>query len=350
VAAVLLAGGAGCNKTGDTANNNPRNNEEGLRGSGSSFVKPIMDRWVDEYTKAKGGKINYQAQGSTAGIDAMIDKAVDFGATDAYLTAGQLGKARDAKGGGEIVHIPLVMGGIVPAYNLEGLKKPVKFTGEVLAEIYMGRIKTWNDPKLKAINDGVDLPDKKIAVCWRSDGSGSTNIFTDYLCKVSPDFKEKVGMGTKVKFPVGNGEEKTAGVAGFVSKTPYSIGYVELTYAIQNKIPYGEVKNKAGKFVAASLESVSEAAAQTFKEKEPPEHLRFSITDAPGEGSYPISGTTWAVCYVNQPSGTAEDLVRFFSWVMHDGQKYAAELKYAPLPEDLVKKIHDKLKTIKPGA
>lgn len=349
LAVMLLAGGMGCNKTQDGASQTgDKSNTDGLRGAGSSFVKPIMDRWVEEYTKAKGGKVNYQAQGSSAGIKAMIDKSVDFGATDAYLTAGQLNEAHDAKGGGTVVHIPLVMGGIVPAYHLDGIKEPLKFTGEVLAEIYLGKIKTWNDDKIKAINPGVELPNKKIAVCYRSDGSGSTNIFTDYLCKVSADFKKDVGMGTKVKWPdgVGGGENGTSGVAGFISKTPNSIGYVELTYAIQNQIPYGKVKNKAGKFVEASLESVREAAAQTFKDKEPPADLRFSITDPPGEGSYSVSGTTWAVCYTNQPSGIAASLVAFFSWVIHNGQQYASDLHYTPLPDNLVKKIDDKLQTI----
>jgi phosphate transport system substrate-binding protein len=353
LAALLITGGVGCNKGQDgSTQSDGSKSTEGLRGAGSSFVKPIMDRWVQEYAKAKGAKINYQAQGSSAGIKAMIEKSVDFGATDAYLTAGQLKEAQDAKGGGTVVHVPLVMGGIVPAYHLEGITEPLNFTGEVLAEIYLGKIKTWNDAKLKAINPGVAMPDKKIAVCYRSDGSGSTNIFTDYLCKVSPEFKQEVGMGTKVKWPdgVGGGENGTSGVAGFISKTPNSIGYVELTYAIQNKILYGKVKNKAGKYVEASLESVREAAAQSFKEKEPPEDLRFSITDAPGEGSYPVSGTTWAVCYANQPSATAASLVAFFSWVVHDGQQYAADLRYAPLPDNLVKKIDAKLQTIKPGS
>jgi phosphate ABC transporter phosphate-binding protein len=351
LAAVLVVGVAGCYKKGGTAQTGgPSTSMEGLSGAGSSFVKPIMDRWVKEYGTAKGGKVNYQAQGSTAGIKAMIEKAVDFGATDAYLTEEQLAKARDAKGGGTVVHIPLVMGGIVPTYNLEGLKDPLNFTGEVLAEIYLGKITMWNDAKVQAINPGAALPDKKIAVCYRADGSGSTNIFTEYLSKVSPDFKKDVGSGTKVKWPVGGGENGTSGVAGFVSKTPNSIGYVELTYAILNKIPYGKVKNKAGKFVEASLESVREAAAETFKEKEPPEDLRFSITDAPGEKSYPLAGTTWAVCYASQPAGTAASLVGFFSWVIHDGQKYASGLHYAPLPDELVKKIDAKLKTIHSGS
>jgi phosphate ABC transporter phosphate-binding protein len=336
-AAVLLTGGVGCSRESEP--------KAKLRGAGSSFVKPMMDRWVAEYAKIKGGEINYSATGSTNGIKDMTAKALDFGATDAPMTQEQLNAARDAKGGGEVLHIPLVMGGIVPAYNVEGVKEPLNFTGEVLADIYLGNIKRWDDDKIKAINKGVNLPGQKIAIVSRSDGSGSTHIFTDYLCKVSPEFKKEVGQGTKVKFR-GSGENGTAGVAGFISKTSYSLGYVELTYALQSKIPYGKVKNRAGKFVAASLESVREAAVQALKEKEPPENLCFSITDAPGEGSYPLAGTTWAVFYAHQPADFGKPLVDFFSWVVHDGQKMTEELNYSPLPEDLVKKIDAKLKTV----
>ncbi len=334
-AAVLAAGAAGCGRNADS-----------LRGAGSSFVKPLMDRWVAEYARAKGGEVNYQATGSTNGIKSMIEKAVDFGATDAFLTEVQLNAARDARGGGAVLHVPLVMGGIVPAYNVEGAREPLTFTGAVLAEIYLGTIRKWNDPKLQAINKGVPLPDKQIAVVYRSDGSGSTNIFTDYLCKVSKDFKEQIGSGTSVKWKVGSGENGTAAVAGYIRGTKNSLGYVELTYALQNKIQFGKVRNRAGKDIVASLQSVREAATQAFKEKEPPEDLRFSITDAPGEGSYPLAGTTWAVLYAEQPPDTGRRLVDFFSWVVHDGQKYAEGLDYAPLPEEMVMQIDAKLKAI----
>ncbi len=333
VLAALLA--AGCGRSAD-----------GLRGTGSSFVKPIMDEWAEQYARARGGSVNYQPNGSTAGILSMLEKVVDFGATDTYLTGSQLQEALDARGGGAVVHIPLVLGGIVPAYHLEGVSEPLNFTGEVLAEIYLGRITRWNDDRMRAINPGVPLPDREIAVCYRFDGSGSTSIFTEYLCKVSPDFKARVGRGTKVAWPVGGGENGTAGVAGFLRKTPNSIGYVELTYAVQNDIPSGKVKNRAGNFVAASLSSVREAAVQTFREHEPPADLRFSITDAPGADSYPLAGTTWAVCYARQPADTVRQLVDFLSWVVHDGQQYAAALHYAPLPDALVRKIDARLASI----
>jgi phosphate transport system substrate-binding protein len=316
-----------------------------IQGAGSSFVKPVMDRWVAEYTKNKGGEINYQATGSGNGIDSMIARSVHFGATDAFMTDEQLKKAREAANGGEVLHLPLVMGGIVPAYNLEGIDKPLHFTGEVLADIYMGKITKWNDPKLQALNEGAKLPAEGIAVCGRSDSSGSTNIFTDYLSKVSPEFKEKVGVGTKVDWKV-TGENGTSGVAGFLKKTANSLGYIELTYALQNKISYGAVKNQVGEFVLADLNTVKTAAENSLGTI--PEDLRFSITNAPGKGAYPISGTTWAVVYVKQPKEeVAKALTEFFTWVIHDdGQKAAEKLHYAPLPAGLVTKIEASLQKI----
>jgi phosphate transport system substrate-binding protein len=340
---VLLAGVLGCTKSGSDGSSAAKAK---LRGAGSSFVKPIMDKWVDQYAKATGGDVNYQATGSTNGIKSMMEKAVDFGATDAFLTRPQLDKARDSKGGGEVVHIPVVMGGIVPAYNVEGIDKPIHFTGKALADIYLGKIQTWSELKKIPGNEDLPLPDKKIAVVARSDGSGSTNIFTDYLCKVSPEFKKEIGQGTKVEWKVGGAENGTSGVAGYITKTANSLGYIELTYALQNKIQYGAVQNQAGKFVQADLKSVRTAAENALKEV--PEDFRFSITDAPGEGSYPLAGTTWAVFYAKQPADIGTALVAFFTWVLHEGQKDAEGLHYAPLPESLVKKVEAKLKTIRP--
>jgi phosphate transport system substrate-binding protein len=300
-----------------------------------------MDKWVAEYTKAKGGEINYQPSGSSAGIKSMIERSVDFGATDAFMKDDLIKKAKDAENGGEVLHIPLAMGGIVPAYNVEGVEKSINFTGEILSEIYLGKIKKWDDDKIKKVNEGITLPSKEIAVCRRSDGSGSTNIFTDYLSKVSEEFKKEIGTGTTVTWKVGTGENGTSGVAGFVKKTPNSIGYIELTYALQNKIAFGAVKNQAGKFVRADLKSVSEAAARSLEKV--PADLRFSITDAPGDGSYPISGTTWAVVFAKQAPETGKQLADFFTWVIHDGQKLAEGLDYAPLPAGMVSKIEVKI-------
>jgi phosphate transport system substrate-binding protein len=301
-----------------------------------------MDKWIDVYGKEKGVKINYQAQGSRAGINQMIDKAVDFGCTDAFMKPEQLDAA--AKKGGDVVHVPLAMIGIVPAYNLEGVDKPVNFSGDVLADIFLGKITKWNDKRLAELNEGVKLPDRDIAVVTRSDSSGSTNIFTEYLSKVSPGWKEQVGSGTAVKWKVGTAENQNAGVAGAISKSPGTIGYVELFYAIEQKIPFGAVKNRAGKFVRADTRSVSKAAEGALKEI--PEDLRFTLIDAPGEESYPISGATWAVMYVKQPEATGRQLVDFFTWVIHDGQKLAQERDYAPLPKGLVEMTEKRIQMI----
>jgi phosphate transport system substrate-binding protein len=249
--------------------------------------------------------------------------------------------------GGEVIHIPLVMGGIVPAFNLPGVDS-LNLSGEVLAEIYLGKITKWNDAKIKADNPDVKLPDLDILVVKRADSSGSTNIFTDFLSKVSPDFKKDVGTGTTVKWPEGikgSAEPQTSGVAGFVSKNKGAIGYIELFYALQNKIAFASVKNHEGKFVKANLESVTKAAENSLKNIR--DDLRFSLTNAPGAESYPISGTTWAVLYVKQPEDKAKELVAFLTWVTHDGQKYCKDLDYAKLPDGLVKKIEAKLKEIK---
>ena len=317
-----------------------------VSGSGSTFIKPIMDKWIEQYTKEKGGlEINYQGTGSTAGIKQMTDQAVDFACTDAFLTQEQLAAA--TKRGGETVHIPLVMGAIVPAYHLKGIDKPLNFSGDVLADIFLGKITKWNDPALKALNEGVPLPNLDISVVHRTEGSGSTFIFTEYLSKVSPPWKEKVGANTAVKWPVGTGEQGNPGVAGFLGNTPGSIGYIELYYALlkAKEIQFGAVKNRAGKFVRADLKGVSKAAENSLKNI--PDDLRFSLTDADGEDSYPISGVTWAVLYTDPNPQTGKALVEFFTWAVHEGQKYSEGMHYAKLPEALVQRVDEKLKKIK---
>jgi phosphate transport system substrate-binding protein len=320
-----------------------------LTGSGSTFVQPIMQKWAQVYKDEKGVEINYPGGGSGAGINQMIDKAVDFGCTDAPMTDEQLAKAKEL--GGDVLHIPLVMGGVVPAYNLDlPAGKRLRFTGEVLADIYLGNITKWNEPKLQNLQEpGVNLPDMKIATVHRAEASGTTAIFTDYLSKVSDEWKDKVGSNTTVKWPTGGGgEQKTAGVAKFVKDNPGSIGYIELTYALQLDIPFGSVRNHGKKYVVASLESVSKAAEGALKNI--PDDLRYSITDAPGADAYPISGTTWAILYQDQPAGSGRRTVDYLTWVTHEGQKYAEGLKYAKLPPGLVKRIDDKLKSVKVGS
>jgi len=323
-----------------------------LSGSGSTFIKPIMDKWIEQYTKDKGNlEINYQATGSTAGIKQMTDQAVDFGCTDAFMTDEQFQLAK--KQGGDVVHIPLVMGAIVPAYNLKGIDTPIRFSGEVLARIFLGEIQKWNDPDLQKLNEGVELPDLKISVVHRTEGSGSTFIFTSYLQKVSTAWqKSGVGAGTTVKWKAENstGEQGNPGVAGSISQNNGSIGYIELYYALlkQKEIKYGAVQNHDGKFILADLKSVTSAAENALKEKQRvKEDLNIDLLDVSGPDSYPISGTTWAVLYTNQDPQRGKALVDFFTWATHEGQKYNESMHYARLPEALVTRIDEKLQKIK---
>jgi phosphate ABC transporter phosphate-binding protein len=309
-----------------------------LQGAGSSFVDPIMQEWSGLYQKATGGQVNYQSKGSGAGINMMTDREVDFGCSDAPLNAEQL-KTCKAKNG-DVLHLPLCMGAIVPAYNLEGVPDLV-FDGPTLLKIYTGEIANWNDPALAKLNPAAKLPDKKISVAYRSDSSGSTYIFSDYFTSIDPKAWTP-GKGTAIKFPVGTASKGNDGVAGFVKLTEGSIGYVELIYALKNSITYGSMVNSRGKTIKASMESVTAAAASATI----PDDLRYSIVNAAGEDAYPIAGSTWAIVYVKQPAAKAAALREFLTWVTHDGQKATKELHYAPLPEKIVKMIDEKLKRI----
>jgi phosphate ABC transporter phosphate-binding protein len=306
-----------------------------LTGGGSSFVAPMMKKWAGAYQQAHKVEIDYTSSGSGNGVSQMIEGNNDFGCTDAPMNDEQLKKA--AGKNGDVIHVPIVMGGVVPFYNLPDVKKPLRFTGPVLADIYLGKIKKWNDDALKSLNQGIELPDTPITVARRSDASGTSFIFTDYLSKVSPEWKEKVGASTEPKWPVGVGAAKSDGVAGLVSGTPGTIGYVELIYALDKKnLSVGVVQNKAGEFVTASLESVTAAAAGL---KDVPDDLRFSLTDADGKEAYPIAGTTWMVLYVKQPADKAEKLKAMATWMTHDGQEMNKELHYARIPAALADKV-----------
>jgi phosphate transport system substrate-binding protein len=334
---LLAAGLAGC--SGSTKR---------LDIGGATFVYPMMNEWAKEYTNLKGVQINYQQLGSGAGIDKMTDKILDFGCSEAPMNEKQLAKAKEV--GGDVVHIPLVMGGVIPAYNLENLPKPVRFTGEVLAEIFMGKIKKWNDPKLQALQEAeVTLPDLDIIPVYRADSSGTTYIWSDYLSKVSTEWKDVVGKGTKLTLPKGVGvaQQGSEGVTGFVSRSPGALTYVELIYALKNadKVKYGPVKNKEGEYVLASMPSVTAAARNSLTEI--PDDLRYSLTDAAGKDSYPISGTNWAIVYVHPPAGKAELIAEFLRWVTHEGQERCEALHYARLPNELVARIEKKLAEIK---
>jgi phosphate transport system substrate-binding protein len=301
-----------------------------INGAGATFPAPLYQKWFSEYNKINPNiKFNYQPIGSGGGIKQFSEGTIDFGASDAFMKDDQIAKAPD------VVHIPTVLGAVVVAYNVPGLSS-VHLSGETLAGIFLGKITKWNDPAITKLNEGVQLPSSDITVVHRSDGSGTTYIFVDYLAKVSPEWKSKVGVGQSVNWPSGVGGKGNEGVAGLVSQTPGSIGYVELIYALQNKIAYGSVQNMAGEFITASEQAVTAAAASAAG-KMPPD-FRVSITNAPGKGVYPIASFTWLLLYEN-PKDKAQSkiMVDFMKWMLADGQKFAGQLGYAPLPDEVVK-------------
>jgi phosphate transport system substrate-binding protein len=313
-----------------------------INGAGATFPYPIYSKWFSEYNKLRPEiEINYQSIGSGGGIRQVTNETVFFGATDGPMTPEQLQAAP-----GRILHFPSVLGGDVPVYNIPGVDTELKFTGPVLADIFLGKITKWNDAAITKLNPGVKLPGTDITVCHRSDGSGTTYIWVDYLAKVSPEWKKRAGVATSVNWPVGIGGKGNEGVAGLVKQTPGSIGYVELIYALQNKIDYGSVQNMAGEFVRATTESVSAAAAAAAKQM--PADFRVSITNAPGNGVYPISSFTWLLFYENpKDKRRARIMVDFMNWALADGQKFAPELGYAPLPKEVVALETNALKKIK---
>jgi phosphate transport system substrate-binding protein len=316
-----------------------------LVGKGSTFVAPLMVLWSNEYQKTEGGcEVDYSPFGSGAGIKAILERKVDFGCTDAPLTDEQIAQARAA--GGEVLHVPLVMGAVVPAYNLPGVEG-LRFTGPVLADIFLGKIKRWDDKALKDLNPGAALPDRGIQVVHRSDGSGTTYVWADYLSKVSPEWKSGVGVGTEVAWPSGVGEAGNEGVANRVQNTAGSIGYVELSYAVRRELSFGLVQNREREFVKAGPSSVRQAARNALSVI--PEDLRFSLTDPPGKGSYPVCGTTWAVVYLRQPADKGRLLSDFLWWALDKGQEKADLLFYLPLPEPLLERAQKQLKRIQSG-
>ncbi len=314
-----------------------------LNGAGATFPAVIYSKWFDVYNKMTGVQINYASIGSGGGIKQVTEGTVDFGASDGPMNDKQLEEAK-SKQNTTILHIPTVMGAVVVAYNVPGISG-LNLDGTVLADIYLGKITKWNDAAIKKLNPKLNLPNVSIVVAHRSDGSGTSFIFTDYLSKVSKEWETKVGKGTSVNWPVGLGGKGNDGVAGLVKQTGGSVGYVELAYAVQNKISYANMKNKAGKFVEASFESVSAAAEGAAKNM--PSDLRVSITDPDGKNSYPISGFTWLLIYQNMKDETkAGALVKFLKWAMGKGQSFATGLYYAPLPKAVVKMCEKNIATI----
>jgi phosphate transport system substrate-binding protein len=311
-----------------------------INGAGATFPYPLYSKWFDAYIKVDPEvRFNYQSIGSGGGIKQVTSRTVDFGATDGPMSDEQMKSAP-----GELLHIPTVLGAVVATYNLPGSPK-VQFTPDVLADVFLGKITRWNDPRLTATNPGVTLPNTPIAVVHRSDGSGTTYIWVDYLFKVSSEWQQKVGKGTSVNWPVGLGGKGNEGVAGQVKNTPGALGYVELAYAVKNKLPVGHVKNAAGKFIEPTIESTTAAAAGAAKSM--PDDFRVSLTNAPGEAAYPIASFTWLLVYKEQPDQVkGRAIVNFLWWMSHEGQKYAADLLYAPLPGPVVKQIEAKVKQI----
>jgi phosphate transport system substrate-binding protein len=316
-----------------------------LNGAGATFPNPMYSKWFSDYHKMHADvQVNYQPIGSGGGIRQVTEGTVDFGASDMPMTDDQLREAQ-TKLKTKVLNIPTVLGAVVPAYNIPGVSGEVKFTPDVLAGIYIGRISNWNDPAIAAANPGVKFPNQEIIVVHRSDGSGTTFIWTDYLTKVSSDWKGQVGSGTSVKWPKGMGGKGNEGVSGLIRQLPGSIGYVELIYAIQNNIPYGSVKNSSGAFLKASLEGVTAAAASAPKM---PADFRVSITNAPGKDAYPISSFTWLLIpEQSKDAAKGKMLADFLSWMVSDGQKLTQALAYAPLPDSVATKVKDTIKQVK---
>lgn len=311
-----------------------------LNGAGATFPYPMYSKWFSDYHKLHPDiEINYQSIGSGGGIRQVLAGTVDFGASDGPMTDEQLKVAKI-----KILHIPTVLGADVPAYNIPGVTQELKFTPDVLADIFLGKISSWNDARIAKANPGAKLPNQPIIVIHRSDGSGTTYIWTDYLSKVSSDWLGQVGKGTSVRWPVGLGGKGNEGVAGLIRQMQGGIGYIELIYAVQNKIAYGSVKNAAGEFVKASLDSVT-AAADSVKNM--PADFRVSITNAPGKDAYPISSFTWLLIPTQAKDPAKGKIIAdFLGWMVNDGQKMTADLSYAPLPGSVAAKVKETIKQV----
>jgi phosphate transport system substrate-binding protein len=347
--AALIFFVAACSKEGanssSTASSTTRSSGQSvdLTGAGATFPYPIYSKWFSDYATLTGVKINYQSIGSGGGIRQLSEGTVDFGASDSPMSDDELAKAK----GGAILHFPTVLGADVITYNLPGVTTALKFTPGAIADIFSGRIKKWNDTRIASLNPGVTLPAQDILVVHRSDGSGTTYIFTDYLSTAVPSWKTSVGKGKEVKWPVGLGAKGNEGVSGQVKQTPGSIGYVELAYAKQNNLPIAAIRNKNGQFVAASVAAVTAAAAGVAKGLPANTDYRISIVDAPGADSYPISSFTWILVYQHQTDPVkGKKLVDFLSWAFTDGERVAPTLDYAPLPAEMATAVKARLANI----
>ena len=313
-----------------------------LTGAGATFPYPLYSKWISEYNKLNPNvKINYQSIGSGGGIRQITANTVDFGATDAPMNADEAKQAT-----AKLLHIPATIGAVVIAYNLPEVTDTLKLSPEVLVAIYAGKIRTWNDPKIKADNADTKLPEREIAVVYRTDGSGTTAVFTDYLGKVSPEWREKVGVGKVVNWPTGLGAKGNEGVTGQLKTTPYTIGYIERAYASQNRLPMAQLKNKAGKFVAPTIEAMSAAAASV----DMPDELFVSLSNADGDAPYPITSYSYVLLYEDAKDAVkGEALAKYLWWGLHEGQKFSKALDYAPIPAKVLSKIEGRLKELRSG-
>ena len=339
-AGLFLLAAIACNNNGGGSGSS----SVSLQGAGATFPNPLYQKWLSEYGKIHPNvKMDYQSIGSGGGIKQIKEQTVDFGASDAPMSDADLKSAP-----GEIIHVPTVLGAVVITYNLEGMKQPLRFSPELVADIFLGKIKKWNDPKIGADNPGVTLPTSDITVVHRSDGSGTSAVFTDYLSKVSPEWKDKVGAGVSPSWPTGIGGKGNEGVTGQVKNTPNTVGYVELAYALKNNLPVAQIKNASGSFIEPTIDTVTAAAAASAASM--PDDLRISITNAAGAQAYPISSYTYILVYKDQKDAAkGKVLVDFLWWGIHDGENFAKELQYAPLPADIVKKAEAKIKLVTSG-
>ena len=312
-----------------------------INGAGATFPFPLYSKWFSEFHKLDPSvEINYQSIGSGGGIRQLLDKTIDFGASDAPMTNDQL-----AKSPMPVLHIPMVLGAVAVTYNLPGINQPLRLSGEVIADIYLGKIKTWDEAAITSLNPGVNLPKGvPILAAYRSDGSGTTAVFTDYLSKVSPEWKQKVGQGTSIQWPTGLGGKGNEGVTGVVKQSPGAIGYIELAYAATNQLPAAHVRNKSGGFVSPNTKSVTAAANGALKEI--PKDFRVSITDSAGKDAYPISSFTYILVYQSMPGAKGVEFSKFLNWAMDSGQKMAEPLTYAPLPKSMLTQVKAKIKEI----
>ena len=339
--ALVAACGGDAARSGDSTSATASTSGVDLNGAGATFPQPIYRKWFSDYATKTGIKINYQSIGSGGGIRQLSEQTVDFGASDSPMSDEEMGKAK----GGPIMHIPTVLGAVVITYNVPGVTQPLKLTGEAIADVFLGKITKWNDPRIATLNAGVNLPASDILVVHRSDGSGTTFIFSDYLAAVSPAWKTAPGKGKELKWPTGIGAKGNEGVAGQVKQTPGSIGYVELAYAKQNGLPVAQVRNASGQYVTPSIESITAAAAGASLP--PTSDYRVSIVNAPGATAYPISSFTWLLVYRNvTDAGKAQKLRDFLKWALTEGEQSAAALDYAPLPAELSQRLVARLDSI----